>query len=67
VALQFEWDLRKAAANERKHGVAFLEAITVFDDPLSVVITDPDHSNGEERFLLLGVSDDDHLLVVAHC
>ena len=67
MALRFEWDPRKAAANERKHGVTFLEATEVFDDPLSVVITDPDHSNGEERLLLLGESGEGHLLVVAHC
>jgi uncharacterized DUF497 family protein len=56
MALRFLWDPRKAAANLRKHGVAFEEATTPFDDPLSVTIADPDHSVGEQRFLLLGLS-----------
>jgi len=67
VALRFTWDPLKASANERKHRTTFGEATTVFDDPLSVTIADPDHSNGEERFLLLGHSKPGHLLVVAHC
>lgn len=67
MALKFAWDPRKAAANLGKHGVSFEEATTVFDDPLSVTITDPDHSNGEERLLILGESKEGHLLVVVHC
>ncbi len=66
MALRFVWDVRKATANERKHGVGFLEATTVFDDPLSVTIPDPGHSVGEQRFLLLGTSSQQRLLVVAH-
>ena len=66
MALRFVWDARKAAANERKHGVGFQEATTVFDDMLSVTIPDPDHSGGEQRFLLLGLSGRGRLLVVAH-
>ena len=66
MALHFVWDARKAAANERKHGVSFREGTTVFDDPLSVAIPDPDHSAGEQRFLLLGLSHRNRLLVVAH-
>ncbi len=66
MALRFVWDVRKATANERKHGVGFLEATTVFDDPLSVTIPDPAHSVGERRFLLLGTSSQQRLLVVAH-
>ena len=66
MALRFLWDPRKAAANERKHGVGFQEATTVFDDPLSVTIPDPDHSLEEQRFLLLGLSNRRRLLVVAH-
>lgn len=65
-SLRFEWDPRKAAANERKHAVGFQEATTVFDDPLSVTIPDPDHSVDEQRFLLLGLSNRGRLLVVAH-
>jgi uncharacterized DUF497 family protein len=66
MALRFLWDPRKAASNERKHGVNFQEATTVFDDSLSVAISDPDHSVDEERFLLLGLSNRRRLLVVAH-
>ena len=66
MALRFLWDLRKAASNVRKHGVGFGEATAVFDDPLSVTISDPDHSTDEQRFLLLGLSNRGRLLVVAH-
>ena len=66
MALGFLWDARKAAVNERKHGIGFPEATTVFDDPLSVTIPDPAHSVGEQRFLLLGTSRQQRLLVVAH-
>ena len=66
MALRFVWDPQKAVANERRHGVAFQEATTVFDDPLSVTIPDPDHSDDEQRFLLLGLSTRGRLLVVAH-
>jgi len=64
--LRFLWDPRKAVSNERKHGVGFPEATTVFDDPLSVTIADPDHSLEEQRFLLLGQSNRRRVLVVAH-
>ena len=66
MALRFTWDARKAAANVRKHGVSFAEAATVFGDPLSITISDPDHSEDEERFLLIGRSTRQHLVVVAH-
>jgi hypothetical protein len=66
MGLRFRWDSRKAAENLRKHRVSFTEATTVFDDPLSVTIPDPDHSIGEQRFLLLGTSTRGRLLVVAH-
>lgn len=66
MAVRFLWDHRKAVSNERKHGVGFREATTVFDDSLSVTIADPDHSVDEERFLLLGLSNRRRLLVVAH-
>ncbi|MGH2779907.1 MAG: BrnT family toxin [Thermoleophilaceae bacterium] len=49
--LIFEWDPAKAEANERKHGVSFEEAATVFGDPLSAILPDPDHSEEEDRFL----------------
>jgi uncharacterized DUF497 family protein len=50
--IAFEWDRRKDSANQRKHGVGFAEATTVFDDPLSVTIPDPDDTTGEERFVI---------------
>jgi uncharacterized DUF497 family protein len=64
--LDFVWDREKAATNLRKHGVDFEEAASAFDDPLSITIFDPDHSQGEERFLLVGESRAGRLLVVAH-
>ncbi len=64
--LQFVWDRDKAAANLRKHGVDFEEAATAFGDPLSLTIRDPDHSVGEERWLLVGESGAGRLLVVAY-
>ena len=66
-ALQFEWDDRKAAANEQKHGVSFEEARTVFFDERARLIDDPDHSDDEERFILLGLSSVLRLLLVCHC
>ena len=61
----FEWDPVKAASNARKHGVPFEEACTVFGDPLALLMRDPDHSDEEERYLLLGRSVRQRLLVVA--
>jgi uncharacterized DUF497 family protein len=55
MGLRFEWDGSKAAANLKKHGVSFEEATTVFSDPLSLTISDPDHSASESRFLDLGI------------
>ena len=66
MALRFTWDARKAAANLRKHGVEFSEATTAFDDPLSITIPDPSHSLGEQRFLLIGLTQRGRLVVVAH-
>jgi uncharacterized DUF497 family protein len=65
VPYQFEWDAEKAAANVRKHGVSFDEAVTAFGDPLSVLLLDPHHSTSEERYLVLGMSAAGRLLVVA--
>ena len=62
----FEWDDNKASINEQKHGVSFTEAITVFSDPLELTIPDPDHSQGEFRFLSIGRSTQGTLLVVAY-
>jgi uncharacterized protein len=64
--MRFEWDRAKAEANRRKHRVSFDEATSVFFDPLSVTIADPDHSAGERRFLTMGSSSKGRLLVVAH-
>ena len=64
--LRFIWDRDKAAANLRKHAVAFDEAATSFGDPLSLTIPDPEHSVGEQRWLLVGESVAGRLLVVAH-
>lgn len=52
---EFEWNEIKAQANVRRHGVSFEEAATVFSDPLAILLPDPDHSQGEERFLVLGM------------
>ena len=64
--MEFEWDPEKAAANVKKHGVQFAEAMTIFGDPLELTIADPDHSEGEPRFLSLGLSAGGRLLVVAY-
>ena len=61
----FEWDWKKAESNARKHGVTFEEASTVFADPLGLLMPDPDHSLSEERYLVLGRSNRQRLLVVA--
>jgi len=66
-ALYFEWDLAKAESNAKKHGVTFTEASTVFYDELARVISDPDSSEMEERFIILGQSKKEKLLVVCHC
>jgi uncharacterized protein len=64
--MNFAWDPKKAAANLRKHGVAFEEAATVFRDTLSVTGADPDHSTGQRRFITFGISNEGRLIVVAH-
>jgi uncharacterized DUF497 family protein len=65
--LRFDWDPAKAAANERKHGITFAEAETVFSDKHALLLDDPDHSSiDEERFILLGLSAGLRVLVVVH-
>jgi uncharacterized protein len=64
--VEFEWDPNKAAENLKKHRVAFPEATTVFADLLEVTIPDPDHSESEARFLSLGMSTANRLLVVEY-
>jgi uncharacterized DUF497 family protein len=66
-SLRFEWDPKKATVNRQRHGVSFEDAQTVFTDERARLIDDPDHSEDEERFLLLGLSSTLRLLVVAHC
>jgi hypothetical protein len=65
--LQFDWDAQKAAANLRKHGVSFEEAQTVFLDEEALLRPDEEHSDDEDRFLLLGLSGLLRTLVVCHC
>ena len=65
VGYTFEWDPEKADANLQKHAVSFDEASTVFGDPLSLLMPDPDHSADEERYIVLGKSARQKLLVVA--
>lgn len=65
--LRFDWDERKNKRNRTKHGVWFEEAQTVFEDPRGRLFEDPDHSEEEERFILLGMSSTGRVLVVVHC
>ena len=67
IALRFEWDPQKDLTNQKKHGVSFAEASTVFEDVNALVISDPEHSENEERFVILGFSLQANLLVVCHC
>ena len=62
----FEWDTNKAATNLVKHGVSFAEAKTVFDDPIYVDFYDPDHSDEEYRYIMIGMSLQSRLLLVAY-
>jgi uncharacterized protein len=64
--LSFEWDIKKAESNERKHAITFDEASTVFADPLSLTIHDPLHSEDEERFVIIGGSHKNRMLTVVH-
>ncbi len=65
--LRFEWDPRKEAANARKHGVSFREAISVFSDDAAVLLADSESSDIEARFVILGLSLQLRVLVVCHC
>lgn len=67
AGIRFEWDENKAAANQRKHRITFQEARTVFYDEEALRLADPDHSEEEDRFLLLGVSASLRVLLVCHC
>ncbi len=65
--LRFDWDERKNRANRTKHGIWFEEAQSVFDDPRARLFHDPEHSEEEERFILLGMSFAARVLIVVHC
>jgi uncharacterized protein len=64
--LLFEWDENKALNNKKKHTISFEEASTVFDDPFAKCFDDPDHSNNEDRFILIGYSFKNNLLFVSY-
>ncbi len=64
--LSFEWDKQKALSNEQKHSISFDEASTVFGDPLSLTLHDPLHSENEERFVVIGTSHKNRVLIVVH-
>jgi uncharacterized DUF497 family protein len=65
--LSFAWDERKNRSNQKKHGISFEEAQTVFFDENAKQFSDPDHSDAEDRFLMLGLSANLNTLVVCHC
>lgn len=65
--LSFEWNSQKDASNRKKHGISFEEAKTAFSDEFARLIADPDHSDTEDRFILLGMSIHSRLLIICHC
>ncbi len=65
--IKFTWDESKNKLNKKKHGISFEEAKTVFYDQNGRLISDPDHSDAEDRFILLGLNSHLNLLVVCHC
>ena len=65
--IKFEWNASKAATNIKKHGVSFEEAKSVFFDEFAVQFFDQDNSKSEDRFLMLGMSNETNLLLVCHC
>ena len=67
AGLRFEWDPRKDQSNRKKHGISFAEAQTVFLDERALLIDDPEHSDDEDRFVLMGLSLSLRVLVVCHC
>lgn len=66
-SIKFEWDDNKNEINKKKHKISFEEAKTVFYDSEALIIDDPEHSEEEERFIILGLSKKTNLLVVCHC
>ena len=67
MGLLFDWDTAKDAANRKKHGIGFDEAMTAFGDPNQQIYADEEHSDSEDRFVLLGYSEAAKLLIVCHC
>ena len=65
--MKFEWDENKNEINQRKHGISFDEVTSVFRDAFAIVFDDPDHSENEERFLIIGTSDKRGICLVSHC
>ena len=65
--LRFDWDKNKESINIEKHKISFSEAALVFYDDEAIVITDPDHSDDEERFIILGMNNKAEILVVVYC
>lgn len=65
--IKFDWDSAKAESNKKKHGVSFEEAQSVFYDEFAVQFFDEENSESEDRFLMLGLSDEARLLIVCHC
>jgi uncharacterized DUF497 family protein len=64
--MEFEWDETKAKSNIAKHGLDFVEAATVFGDPLAITFFDPDHSDEEDRYLTIGMSINNRVVIVSH-
>jgi uncharacterized DUF497 family protein len=64
--MKFEWNPEKAKLNVNKHGISFTEAATIFGDALSLTVPDPDHSIGELRYITMGLSNQNRLLIVSH-
>lgn len=64
--MEFEWDTKKAESNLSKHGISFTEAQTVFDDPLYVDFYDPDHLEAEHRYIMIGESSKNRILLVSY-
>ena len=65
--LLFDWDENKNRINKQKHGIDFIEASTVFFDKQAILFDDPEHSEDEDRFILLGMSESSNICIVCHC
>lgn len=65
--MNFEWDETKNQINQRKHGVSFEDVKSVFEDVFAILFDDPDHSQAEERFLIIGMSNVKGICIVSHC